>query len=752
MQSVSRQIRSTRGRPRETGELVVVSNRLPFTTVESAGRVRFKRSPGGLVAALDPALAARGGVWIGWPGVETEDAASAAEMMAPASRSGKVRYRSVPLSRREVALYYGGFSNRTLWPLFHYFQGRTEIDGSTWATYERVNQRFAEVAAGEGDPSSLVWVHDYQLMRVPRHLRQRSPERSIAFFLHIPFPAYEVFRILPWGRSLMRGLLSCDLVGFQSLEHADHFITCAAQLLGCSVDRDATTVIFEGRPVAVQAHPIGIDVERFEKLAAGAERAVPRDGQPIEVLGLDRLDYTKGIVERLRAVEVFFERNPAYRGKVVFLQIAVPSRTGVEAYRALKREVDETVGRINGRFSDRGWTPIRYLARSVGQEELVAFYRQARVALVTPLRDGMNLVAKEYVASQLDNDGVLILSEMAGAAEELKEAIQVNPYDVDAVADALRIALSMPEDARRARMLALRHRVRQGNVQGWVERFVRAAEEASRRARSAGSAERPSDAVRRRLHPWLAERPAVALFFDYDGTLTPIVDRPEDAVLSEVARRLLLQATRTPNLDVTIVSGRSLAGVKAMVDLPGLTYVGNHGFEIEGPGIRYRHPDLERYEHSVERAAADLDGIDIEGVRIERKGATVSVHTRQVPPAERSRAESRAAAILRRYKLRVTQGKCVVEGRPPVDWHKGYAVLHVLARRHGADWSARVRALYVGDDVTDEDAFRSLKGIGRSIRVGPSTHSAADFHLPDSGSVIDLLRWLASGAFGGDRS
>jgi trehalose 6-phosphate synthase/phosphatase len=733
------------------GSLVVVSNRLPFTTVQSEGRVRFKRSPGGLVAALDPALSRRGGVWVGWPGVETEEAVSTVEMQSP--RSSKVRYRSVPLSRREVALYYGGFSNRTLWPLFHYFLGRTEINAATWAVYERVNERFAQAAATEGDGDALVWVHDYQLLRMPRYLRRLVPQRRIAFFLHIPFPAHDVFRILPWARSIMRGMLSCDLVGFQSGEHAEHFVTCAERLLGCDVDRAAGMVQFEGRPVSARTHPIGIDVAHIEKLAQRVETAPAGQGEPVvEILGLDRLDYTKGIPERLHAVELFFERYPAYRGRTVFVQLAVPSRTGVAEYQALKREVDEMVGRINGRFSDRGWSPIRYLVRSVGQDELVAMYRNAKVALVTPLRDGMNLVAKEYVASQLDNDGVLILSELAGAAEELKEAILVNPYDVDEVVEALRRALSIPEDERRARMLALRHRVRAGGVQRWVQQFVAAAERAAaRRERAAESGVlSPTDIVRGRLHKWLAQRPTVALFFDYDGTLTPITKRPEEAVLSPTARRLLRQAARTPNLDVAIVSGRSLEEVRKLVGLPGLTYVGNHGFEIEGPGISFRHESLDKFEGKVRAAAEGLAKLGVAEARIERKGAALSYYTREVKASERAALEARAAAILRRNRLRVSQGKCVVEGRPPVDWNKGYAVLTVLARRHGTDWSARVRALYLGDDATDEDAFRSLKGIGRSVRVGETTQTAADFALPTPDSVIELLRWLSSGAFESD--
>ncbi len=741
--------RAKRAAKDKSGEIVVISNRLPFTSVKRDGKVRFSRSPGGLVAALEPALTQRGGVWIGWPGAEIEDAASAAEMVPQSDRSDKVRYRAVPLSRREVAQYYEAFSNRTLWPLFHYFLARTEIDSASWEVYERINERFARAALEESTDRDLVWVHDYQLIRVPRYLRRMAPRRRIGFFLHIPFPSYEVFRVLPWARHLMRGLLSCDLVGCQSQEHADHLLTCAEQVLGATVDRAQGLAYFEGRPTTVQAHPIGIDFDLFEGIAEKAAKPSVSEDRPVEILSVDRLDYTKGIPERLRAIEQFCERYPNYRGRTVFIQLCVPSRTAVQEYKNLKREVDEAVGRINGRFSDRGWAPIRYLYRSLSQDELVALYRSARVALITPLRDGMNLVAKEYVATQSEGNGVLILSEMAGAAEEMKEAVQVNPYDVDQVADAIRRALIMPEAERSSRMLGLRHRVRDGDVQNWVRNFVSSAEAAADRAAAEARdrRQRPVDSVRTSLHPWLEKRPTAVLFFDYDGTLTPIVSRPENAVLSATAKRLLSRAMRAPNIDVAIVSGRSLADVKDMVGIPGLTYVGNHGFEIEGPGIDFRHEALKRFQNAIEEASDDLKKVEFDGLWVERKGATVTVHLREVADGEQRAAQRRAAACLRKHKLRVTSGKGIVEGRPPIDWNKGYAVLHVLATRHGVDWTTRARALYVGDDVTDEDAFRSLRGMGKSIRVGPATHTEADLALPDPAAVIELLGWLASGAF-----
>jgi len=724
--------------PSTPRSLVVVSNRLPFTVERRPEGVRVRRSPGGLVAALEPALAQRGGVWVGWTGAAREDGDAAGR--APPAAAEQVQYRAVPLTAHEIALYYAGFANRTIWPLFHYFVGQTQIDSATWRAYERVNERFAQVAAEASDDEALVWVHDYQLLRVPHHLRRLAPRRRIAFFLHVPFPAADVLRVLPWSRDLIQGMLASDLVGVHIRSYADHVLTCAERLLGCEVDRGAGLVRFEGREVSVEVHPISIDVAEIERLAA---RAAP---------GVDRLDYTKGIHERLLAIERLLERHPGLRRRIAFTQVLVPSRERVAEYGELKREIDETVGRINGRFSERGWSPIRYLVRSLPPAELVALYRQADVALVTPLRDGMNLVAKEYVAAQLDDDGVLVLSEMAGAADELQEALLVNPFDVDEVADALHRALQMPLDERRARMSALRHRVRANDVRVWVERFLDASERAGLRARNTVAS--AADAVQRMLAPWLARRSTVALFLDYDGTLTPIVPSPEDAQLSEAARQALEQAARTPNLDIVIVSGRALADVQQRVGVPGLTYVGNHGFEIEGPGISFRHAELDRWRAALEAAAAELDPLAASGARIERKGASVAVHLRTVPEGERRRLERQAEAVLRRRRLRVTPGKGLIEGRPPVPWDKGHAVLHVLVHRHGADWLSRVSAVYVGDDRTDEDAFRSLEGIGRSIRVGPSAGGAsyADYRLPDPEAVLALLRWFASGAFAGAKS
>jgi trehalose 6-phosphate synthase/phosphatase len=730
----------TEAPPTSRRGLVVVSGRLPFRAVRRAGEVVLARSPGGLVAGLEPALEQQGGVWVGWPGIERERLSRRAPL--PAGERG-VRYHPVQLTAGEVAGFYTGFANGTLWPLFHYFVGRIRIDAATWRAYDRVNARFAREAVAAGGPDDLVWVHDYQLLRTPHYVRRHSPRRPIAFFLHIPFPAYDVLRLLPWSRELMRGMLAADLVGFHTEDYVRHFLLCAERLLGCEVNAAAGQVVFEGRQVAVQAHPLGIDVGAVEHVARMGH---DRRRRTLRVLGVDRLDYTKGIPERLLAIERFFERHPQYRRRVVYTQIAVPTRERVDEYRDLKREIDELVGRINGRFAAGRWSPIRYLVRSVPPDVLFRLYRGADVALVTPLRDGMNLVAKEYVAAQIEDQGVLVLSEMAGAAAELQEALVVNPFDVDGVAETLFRALAMPDDERRARMSALRDRVRAHTVSDWVSRFLSSAEEAWRLGRTGVP---PVERVKRRLAPWLAQRPTTVLFLDFDGTLTPIVDRPEHAVLSEAARLAVAQAVRSPHIDCVVISGRALDDLRRRVGVEGLTYVGDHGFDIEGPGLRFVHPEIGRWQRALDRAAVGLERLAVPGALIERKGASVAFHLRPLPPRVRWEAARRAEDVLASQRLRVCGGKLIVEGRPGIAWHKGHAVLEVLVRRHGADWPNRARTLYVGDDRTDEDAFVSLRGIGRSILVSPGSgrSSVAEFTLPDPESVVQLVRWLAAGGF-----
>jgi len=455
--------------------LVVVSNRAPVDVRRGPER-RLIPTVGGLVSALMPVFKAAGrGLWIAWSGT---GGGRAAHARVELSADPRVTLRLVQLPERDVSGAYYGFSNRGLWPLSHYFVGRCQFRSDQWHSYERVNTLFAAAVLEELQPDDLVWVQDFHLATLPGRIRKARPRASIGFFWHVPFPEPSVFGILPWRAPLLAGMLGSDVIGFHLQSYARNFLDCVERFAGLRVDRERGTVQMPGREVRVAAWPIGIDADEFAALARRPEvelragRIRRQLGSAKMILGVDRLDYTKGILERLHGFERFLEHSPNFRRQVTFFQIAVPSRERVEEYRRMKREIDEAVGRISGRFTAEGWVPIRYVYQSVAQPELTAHYVAADLALVTPLRDGMNLVAKEYVASRVHDDGTLILSEFAGAAEDLPEAVRVNPYNSDDLAEQIRYALTMPLEETRARMAALRARVQKHDIRWWLQGFL----------------------------------------------------------------------------------------------------------------------------------------------------------------------------------------------------------------------------------------------------------------------------------------
>jgi trehalose 6-phosphate synthase/phosphatase len=456
------------------------------------------------------------------------------------------------------------------------------------------------------------------------------------------------------------------------------------------------------------------------------------------VLGVDRLDYTKGIPERIRAFERLLELHPKHRGKVVLLQLAVPSRSQVADYRELKREIDELVGRVNGRFATDTWSPIRYLYRAVPPERLAAMYRDADVGLVTPLRDGMNLVAKEYVASQVGDPGVLVLSEMAGAAATMREAVLVNPYSIDETAEAIHHALSMEEADRASRMLALRRREKRDDLQAWVTRFLDAARTETAELRPITDDE---------VEEWLAEYLRgyrASLFLDYDGTLTPLVDHPGKANLAPNVRTLLKELAARDDTEVAIVSGRSLEDVRDKVGLADATYAGNHGLEVAAPDLpHFQHEDAPHYRERIGELADALGEVCVNGAWVEPKGHTLTWHYRTVSGDPKALV-TRATEIISKAGFQAREAHRAVEARPPIGWDKGRAVLHVLRSRYGPSWPENVRVIYIGDDHTDEDAFRILAGMAMTFRVGPAdTLTLARRRLSGVEAVTAVLRWLA---------
>ena len=443
--------------------IIVVANRLP---VAWDGK-EWSISPGGLVRALRPVLQNADGAWVGWPGIPDFDP-------EPFEYDG-IDQRPVPLSEDEVESFYYGFCNGTLWPLYHDAIVAPEYHRHTWRPYVAVNRRYAETTAevlGSGD---IAWVQDYQLQLVPAMLRSMVPDATVGFYLHIPFPPIEVFARLPWRRQIIEGLLGADVIAFQTRSSAVNFAQAARRLTGAeSIGR--RDLMWNGRAVHLQPAPIAIDTAEFEQMAqsprvrqrAAEIRSELGDPEHI-ILGMDRLDYTKGIDLRLKAFGILLDNSPRDRHTYAFVQVAVPSREQVPAYQQLRTDIEQIVGRINGEYGEPGWAPVSYLYRTIPFEELIAYYVAADVMLVTPLRDGMNLVAKEYVASRFENDGVLVLSEFAGAAEQLRAALIVNPYDVDSVAQTLAYATTMSEDEQRRRMRRLRNTIRKADVFEWAD-------------------------------------------------------------------------------------------------------------------------------------------------------------------------------------------------------------------------------------------------------------------------------------------
>lgn len=464
--------------------LVVVSNRLPVVLERQDDGWKFHSSSGGLVTALNAILRRHGGIWVGWPGTGDATPEELAPVLNDYSQQASYQLGPVALTQAQVDGFYKGFANEIVWPLFHDLQSRCNFVPEYWQTYLDVQQRFAAVVAELVRPGDFIWVQDYHLMGVAQHLREMGVSNRIGFFLHIPFPPPDIFAKLPWRNEVLERLLHFDLVGLQTPHDLENLLDCMRRLMPhvrLGRERGVVHCVQPDRVTHVGAFPIGIDYERFAQGAASEcitqRMRTLRHDMPNQqiVLGIDRLDYTKGIPDRLRAFQQALRRFPELHRSVTLLQVVVPSRETVPEYQELKARIERLVAQINGEFTQPGWVPIHYVFRSLGWEDLLSYYRAGDVALITPLKDGMNLIAKEYCACQVEGDGVLILSEFAGAAHQLRHgAILVNPYDLDRVADAIRHGVTLSRRQRRPAMRRLRNLVRKHDVYHWVERFLRA--------------------------------------------------------------------------------------------------------------------------------------------------------------------------------------------------------------------------------------------------------------------------------------
>ncbi|MFO0562242.1 MAG: bifunctional alpha,alpha-trehalose-phosphate synthase (UDP-forming)/trehalose-phosphatase [Polyangiales bacterium] len=714
--------------------LVLVSNRLPASLVERSGECELRATSGGLASALSAVSSRADCRWIGHVG--ELDALDRATRSRVESELEARRWINVEIPPREYLAYYEGYSNSVLWPLLHYLVDKVELDSAKmWAAYQSVNERFARAVADVAPRGAAVWVHDYQLMLVPALLRALRPDVKIGFFLHVPFPTHEVFRVIPWREALLRGVLGADLLGFHTQSYQHHFSLTAAHVLDADVDHE--TLRFEGRAVRVGTYPISVDPARWidgarrESVQARARELRASSAGRSIVLGVDRLDYTKGIPRRLLAIERFLERYPERRASMQFIQVAVPSRENVEAYADYRRVVDAIASRVNGTYGTPDRVPIHLLHKGVDFDELCALYLAADVMLVTPLRDGMNLVAKEYCAAQRGRSGALVLSEFAGAAEELSDAIIVNPYDVDSVASAIHEAISMPEPERAARMSLLTEAVERSPVSLWAERFVRDLE-----AEFVGEV---TSGPKGSETPTIASRAASVLWvLDYDGTLVELQDVPERAT-ADGSLRALLSALVDAGDVVHVVSGRPSRWLDAQLGSLPIALHAEHGALSRPRGsVAWKQHALsdDAWRLAARRIIAEVVG-DVHGASVEEKTLGLAWHYRRALPEvviERlGELRARLSALALGAGLSVLDGAKVIELRPR-GASKGSALARIIAD------SGASQVVVMGDDVTDEDMFVVAPSSAVTVKVGRG-ESAAKTRLS---TVAEVRAFLAA--------
>ncbi len=729
--------------------LVIVSNRLPFSISIDNGSVAFHPSAGGLVTGLASFQESREHasalpseyLWVGWPGSSVDDA-----LKDRVTEEALTKFQAYPvfLTEEQMEKFYLGFCNATIWPLFHYFTSYAVYEPPFWDQYKEINQLFADALNTVLRPDDIVWVHDYHLMLLPRLLKRRHSQLSVGFFLHIPFPSFEVFRLLPgeWRREILEGLLGADLIGFHTYEYTHHFLQSALRILG--YEHHLGQVVAADHVARVDTFPMGIDVDKFAGAAANSDTAeeVRQLKETLTgvqlILSVDRLDYSKGILNRLEGYELFLESNPEYHGKVALLMVVVPSRIGVVQYEQMKRQIEELVGKINGRFGRVGWTPVVYQYRHVPFTSLVALYVVGDVCLVTPLRDGMNLVAKEYVATRGDGGGVLILSEMAGAAKELPEAIIVNPNNRVEIAAALKEALETPAEEQQKRNRLMQRRLRRYNVTRWARDFLSTLM-GMREIQSRIESKLLSPQARQEIIDRYRSNRRRLLFLDYDGTLTPLTRHPTMSKPDEGKREILRTLALEPNNTVVIASGRDRPALEEWFgDLP-LGLVAEHGAwtKLSGQAWQRAKPvnaDWKRELLPILEIYADR----LPGAFVEEKEDAVAWHFRMADPEQAGlRAPELVDHLLSltsKGDLQVVLGSKVVEIRHAgVD--KGSAALFWLANGE-YDF-----ILGIGDDTTDEDMFKSMPADAVTIRVGISA-TLAKYTLLSHGDVIELLHAL----------
>ncbi len=727
---------------------IIISNRLPLQLKIHDNSIETTPSIGGLATGMKSVHTHGDSIWIGWSGL-TEEEFNLDLKTKVNEALQKHQCIGVPLTENDIEGFYYGFSNNTLWPLFHYFMEYTEFEKNTWDTYKSVNQKFADVVIQNLEEGDTVWIHDYQLLLLPELIRKKKPEVSIGFFLHIPFPSYEVFRTIPCREELLEGMLGADLLGFHTYDYERHFLSSVQRVLGYEIHFN--NIHLDNRIIKVDSFPMGIDYNKFYEAAKLHDQKEKKDKTEIQqeidkhlkegsnqaklILSIDRLDYTKGIANRLRAFEYFLDKYPQFKGKARLVMLAVPSRANVPQYQRLKNEIDQLVGRINGKFAEVSWTPIWYFYRSLPFENLIDLYTSSEVALLTPIRDGMNLVAKEYIASRVDKKGVLILSEMTGASNEMSEALIINPNNFEEIADTLKFALEMPEEEQIKRNNALQKRLKRYNVEKWANDFMDSLK-ATKDDTKQYTLKKINTTVKEEIVKKFNSAKNRILFLDYDGTMAPFEKLPENAKPTQRVFDILDALHQKPNTKVIIITGRDRDTIQKWFGHKDYTLITEHG-----AWLKERNKDWELMERVDNKWFASIVPIlesftdRTPGSLVEEKRYSLAWHFRNVDPdLGKKRANSLKTTIqqlIANHNLEILEGDKVLEIKVS-GVSKGKSASKMLL-------DVPYDFIFaIGDDWTDEHMFKELPNTAYTVKVGLKK-TVAQYYVEDINHVYTLL-------------
>lgn len=720
---------------------IIISNRLPVKIFDNNGEFELKPSEGGLATGLGSIYQHGNNLWLGWPGIE---ASSADEEEIVRQKLAQINLLPVFLTQEQIALYYEGFSNEILWPIFHYHPTYARYEQTYWDSYVEVNKKFRDAVLEIAEPNDTIWIHDYQLLLLPGLIRAVLPDITIGFFQHIPFPTSELFRLIPWRGEILENMLGADLLGFHTFDDARHFTSSVTRLLPLQWLSNVLT--YNDRQIVVESFPMGIDDKKFERLTS--EQNVLDNiadlkqtfGDNKIILSIDRLDYSKGILQRLQAFNLLLQNNPEYIEHVILYMIVVPSRDNVTHYKELRDEIDKLVGNINACFRTLNWNPIHYYYRSFPEDSLSALYSMADICLVTPMRDGMNLVCKEYVASRTNDTGVLIISEMAGAAKELVDALIVNPNNINEIYLAIVEALNMTPDQQQRKMKQLRSVVSKFNITHWVKIYMDRLLEVKELQRSMKAKRLVDQSLSNLLLQYSVSKKRV-IFLDYDGTLVGFQSNIDLAFPDDELYDLLRQLTADPANRVIIISGRNYETLeKWFAELP-IDMIAEHGAWTKNHGEEWlKLPGLDNQWKQGVRVLLETYVDRTPGSFIEEKSYSLVWHYRKV---EEGLGDLRASEIMNDLRLTIADkglqmlpGNKVIEiknievnkGRMALNWLEGKEQDFIMA---------------LGDDHTDEDIFKSVPASAYTIKIGGNI-SAAKFYLRDYKEVRKLLKVITA--------